>query len=111
MDYIFRASPPCTLFEHANTSIGEHDLSDVIYFVADNCSVNKKLPDDENIPLLGCNSNCLNLAVKRYLGFCYDNRDNNDDCTTAQVIRHTIIDNLSKLMVKLKNDQRQGKAT
>ena len=87
----------------------DRDLSDIIYFVADNCSVNKKFSDDQNIPLLGCNSHRLNLAVKRYLGFNHDDGDTDDDRTPAQVERRFIIDNLGKLMVKLKTIKGKAK--
>ena len=50
-------------------------MIDIIYLVQDNCSVNKKLSRNLGIPLVGCNSHKLNLAVQMYLdlNFADDN--------------------------------------
>ena len=42
-------------------------MIDVIYLEGDNCSVSKKLSSNPGIPLVGCNSHKLNLAVQMYL--------------------------------------------
>lgn len=43
-------------------------LTNVVFFCADNCSVNTKLSNDTGIPLVGCASHRLNLAIQKYLG-------------------------------------------
>ncbi len=39
----------------------------ILYLVGDNCSVNKKIARDMKVPLIGCHSHRLNLAVSAYL--------------------------------------------
>ncbi|KAG3088362.1 hypothetical protein PI124_g17779 [Phytophthora idaei] len=43
------------------------DIGDVIYLVGDNCIVNTKLSDLLIIPLIGCASHRLNLAVQKFM--------------------------------------------
>ncbi|KAE9018887.1 hypothetical protein PF011_g6069 [Phytophthora fragariae] len=43
------------------------DISDVVYLVGDNCAVNSKLADLLDIPLVGCASHRLNLAVQVFM--------------------------------------------
>ncbi|EGZ09385.1 hypothetical protein PHYSODRAFT_254667 [Phytophthora sojae] len=43
------------------------DISDVVYLVGDNCAVNTKLADLLDIPLVGCASHRLNLAVQVFM--------------------------------------------
>ncbi|KAE9246993.1 hypothetical protein PF004_g4534 [Phytophthora fragariae] len=43
------------------------DISDVGYLVGDNCAVNTKLADLLDIPLVGCASHRLNLAVQVFM--------------------------------------------
>ncbi|KAE9260507.1 hypothetical protein PF008_g33086 [Phytophthora fragariae] len=42
-------------------------LSDCVYLVDDNCSVNKLLATIMQVPLVGCASHRLNLAVRHHL--------------------------------------------
>jgi hypothetical protein len=42
-------------------------LNDLIYMVADNASVNRRLSELLGIPLIGCASHRFNLAVKKFL--------------------------------------------
>ncbi|KAE8996964.1 hypothetical protein PF011_g15695 [Phytophthora fragariae] len=42
-------------------------LSDCVYLVGDNCSVNKRLATIMQVPLVGCASHRLNLAVRHHL--------------------------------------------
>jgi hypothetical protein len=51
---------------YLNTLLGYHgrDESAVIYLVGDNCSTNLKLFRDMTVPLIGCHSHKLNLALK-----------------------------------------------
>ena len=50
-------------------------MIDIIYLVGNNCSVKKELSRNLGIPLVGCNSHKLNLAVQMYLdlNFADDN--------------------------------------
>ncbi|ETP36191.1 hypothetical protein F442_15797, partial [Phytophthora nicotianae P10297] len=43
------------------------DLSNVIFLVGDNCAVNRRLARLMGVPLVGCASHRLNLAVRRFL--------------------------------------------
>ena len=43
------------------------NLDNVLFFVADNCSVNKSISTTTGIPMIGCYSHKFNLAVKLYI--------------------------------------------
>jgi hypothetical protein len=51
----------------ATLSLYSKSLENIVFFCGDNCSVNCKLSDDTSIPLIGCASHRLNLAVQEYL--------------------------------------------
>ena len=51
----------------ATLSIFKKSLENVIFNCGDNCNVNLKLNSDTNIPLIGCSSHRLNLAIQKYL--------------------------------------------
>jgi hypothetical protein len=74
----------------------------ISYLIADNCNVNRKISNDLKIPLIGCKSHQLNLAIKRYLGLNHDDGDRADDLSEKQKSRRAIIDKVSKLMKKIK---------
>ena len=66
--------------EHQNYLISllsthERKAADVMFLVGDNCAVNCKLLNDMQIPLIGCNSYRLNLAVQQYLGLSHNSGD------------------------------------
>lgn len=44
-------------------SVYNRNLNDIQYLVGDICTTNKKISNDTNIPLIGCNSHKPNLAV------------------------------------------------
>lgn len=44
------------------------DLTNVVALIGDNCSVNKKLSSLVDIPLIGCASHKLNLAIEQWIG-------------------------------------------
>ena len=49
--------------------IDVHNFSDIIEFIcADNCATNAKLCNDSRVPMKGCESHRLNLAVQESLG-------------------------------------------
>ena len=50
-------------------------IDSVGYLVGDNCNVNRKTADDLGIPLIGCHSHRLNLAVAEYPGLSHDDGD------------------------------------
>ncbi len=64
----------------------------IIFLVGDNCQVNKSLADLMNIPLVGCASHRLNLAVQEYLN---DSED--------------ILQQINKLMKKLSTIKKAAK--
>jgi hypothetical protein len=73
--------------------------------VGDNCSTNRKFARDLVflLPLIGCNSHKLNLAVNWFLGM--DKRDDNiadAKCTAVQLDCCQLLKVLSTLMSKLK---------
>lgn len=79
------------------------NLSSVSFLIGDNCSTNRKVSRILGIPMLGCNSHRLNLAVLRYLGM-----DRNTDdaakkkCTPVQYARRKLLLKISTLMSNLK---------
>jgi hypothetical protein len=87
----------------------ERKTSDVIFLVGDNCAVNCKISNDLKIPLLGCNSHRLNLAVQRFLGLSHNDGDAADQRTIEQVQRRFLLDKLSALMSKLKTIKGKAK--
>ena len=87
----------------------ERKISDVLFLVGDNCAVNCKLSNDMKIPLLGCNSHRLNLAVQRYLGLSHNDGDAADKRSDEQVQRRLLLDKLSLLMSKLKTIKGKAK--
>lgn len=42
-------------------------LEQCLFLVGDNCSVNRRLATLMAVPLVGCASHCLNIAVRQYL--------------------------------------------
>ena len=78
-------------------------ISDLIFIVGDNCNTNKKVAKDLKIPLIGCNSHKLNLAVHLYLGSEEDNdKKAKVKCRADQFNRRVLLHKLSSLMSKLK---------
>ncbi|GMG17930.1 unnamed protein product [Phytophthora fragariaefolia] len=55
-------------------------LSDCLFLVGDNCAVNKRLANLMGVPLVGCASHRLNLAVKSHLA------PHEDDLEKVQVL-------------------------
>jgi hypothetical protein len=53
-------------FIEATLEINEKSLDDVLFLVGDNCSTNLALAELCGIPLVGCASHRLNLAVQPY---------------------------------------------
>lgn len=50
----------------------EKTIADLLYMIGDNCSTMRKLAREHlQIPLIGCYSHKLNLAVKNWLGMAY----------------------------------------
>ena len=47
--------------------IFQKSLDDVIFYSGDNCRVNTKLSNETKIPLIGCASHRLNLAIQEHL--------------------------------------------
>lgn len=43
------------------------DVEDILCFVGDNCSVNRRMSKDLDVPLLGCASHKFNLAVREWI--------------------------------------------
>ena len=81
----------------------KQSMIDIIYLVGDNCSVNKKLSRNLGIPLVGCNSHKLNLAVQMYLGLNFaDDNVAAAKATKSQLSHCTLIKLLCTLMTKLK---------
>lgn len=54
-------------FIEATLKIYGKNLSNVIAFIGDNCSVNKSLSTISEIPLIGCASHKFNLAVEQWI--------------------------------------------
>ena len=85
-------------------------LDDVMYLCGDNCNVNRKISNDLGIPLIGCHSHRLNLAVQQYLGLKNDADDGGaDNRTIEQKERSRLRDNFSALMSKLKTIKGKAK--
>ena len=85
-------------------------VNNVIFLVGDNCNTNRKFVRDLGIPLIGCHSHKLNLAVNWFL--CIDKRDNNiaDAQYTAVQLDHChLLKVLSNLMSKLKTIKGRAK--
>eukprot|EP00171_Calliarthron_tuberculosum_P021734 IDg21734t1 len=79
------------------------DLNSVSFLVGDNCRTNRKVSEITEIPMLGCNSHRLNLAVLRYLGMDRKTEDKaKKKCTPDQYSRRRLLLKLSTLMSKLK---------
>ncbi|KAG3107292.1 hypothetical protein PI124_g14164 [Phytophthora idaei] len=51
------------------------NLSNVKFLVGDNCAVNKRLARIMGVPLVGCASHRVNLAVRSFLSPCEDDLD------------------------------------
>jgi hypothetical protein len=88
----------------------EQCVNNVIFLVGDNCSTNRKFARDHGIPLIGCNSHKLNLAVNWFLGM--DKRDDNipdAQCTAVQLDCCQLLKVLSNLMSKLKTIKGKAK--
>jgi hypothetical protein len=51
----------------ATLSLYKKEVSDVLFLSGDNCSTNKSISNKLGVPLLGCSSHRLNLAVQKYL--------------------------------------------
>jgi len=82
-------------------------LADIQFICGNNCQVNRKVSDDLQIPLLGCNSHRLNLAVQEYLGFHFTIKS--DNRTLSQKQRWNALETLSQLMSKLKTIKGKAK--
>jgi hypothetical protein len=80
-------------------------IADLCYIVGDNCATNKKIATDIGVPLIGCNSHRLNLAVRRWLGI------DRVSCkrTEIQNRRSELISKLQVLMSKLKTIKGKAK--
>lgn len=92
--------------EYLNTLLPyfNRTMEDVLYLVGDNCAVNQKLAKDLNVPMIGCNSHKLNLAVTLYIGLNFKDDDTaKAKCTVEQLARREILQLLSTLMSKLKS--------
>jgi hypothetical protein len=87
----------------------ERKTSDVLFLVGDNCAVNCKLSNDLQIPLIGCSSHRLNLAVQRYLGLSHKDGDAADRRSDDEIQRRSLIDKLSLLMTRLKTIKGKAK--
>jgi hypothetical protein len=75
----------------------------IIYFCGDNCRVNIKFAKDLDMPLIGCNSHKLNLAVQHYLGLNQKDETAADgNYTVKQLDWRPLVKLLSTLMSKLK---------
>ena len=48
-------------------NVYEKDVEDILCFVGDNCSVNRRMAGDLGVPLLGCASHKFNLAVRLWI--------------------------------------------
>lgn len=56
----------CKFFEET-LAMYQKSTNQVSFFSGDNCSVNRKIANIYNIPLVGCYSHRLNLAAKRHI--------------------------------------------
>jgi len=74
------------LFLDSTLASYKRSRADVQYLVCDNCSVNKRLAKDLGVPMVGCASHRLNLAVKMFM-----------DSELKEVV-----DVVRRLMIKLK---------
>jgi hAT family C-terminal dimerisation region len=72
--------------------------ANILYFVADNCNTNRKVANDIGIPLLGCSSHKLNLAVTKFLG----DEENAISGRFENQERWRLLTIITNLMVKLK---------
>ena len=88
----------------------DRSMGDVLYLVGDNCATNRKVSNDTIVPLIGCNSHKLNLAVSRYLGLSVKSDEAaNVQCTAEQLHRRGLVQKLTTLMSKLKTIKGKGK--
>ena len=85
------------------------NIDSVQYMVGDNCSVNRKLARDLDIPFIGCNSHKFNLAVSRHLGMDAKDDEGRKNYDDGQRHRRQLLQALSTLMSTLKTIK--GKAT
>jgi len=79
-------------FIEATLDVYGKRISDISFFVGDNCNVNHCIANIAQKPLIGCYSHKFNLAVEEYL-MKYEN----------------ILDKVHILMVKLRNIKNRGK--
>lgn len=54
-------------FMNATLHLYSKSMNNVVVLIGDNCSTNKKISNDTNIPLIGCASHRFNLAVNFWL--------------------------------------------
>ena len=54
-------------FVEETLQVFDRDESNVVCFVGDNCAVNMKLSTITDIPIIGCNSHKLNLAIEAWI--------------------------------------------
>lgn len=88
------------LVDQYNFDLTPDTFNTVIEFLAgDNCNVNRSLADQLEVPLVGCCSHRLQLAVKDYLG----PEEKKVDGVITQIASpaQTVISNLDKLMGEL----------
>jgi hypothetical protein len=95
-EFLLAFAPPLEEDNFTSISIGDlirstlqldgASLENVMFFCGDNCSVNLKLSDDTGIPIIGCASHGLSLAVKEFLA-----------------VHENVLSKINELMGKLKN--------
>jgi hypothetical protein len=77
-------------FMQATLELYGKNLGNVVAFIGDNCSTNKKISNDTGIPLVGCASHRFNLAVCKWLS------DKPEYCSVLDTI-HSLMTELRKL--------------
>jgi hypothetical protein len=82
--------------------------TDVAYFAADNCSTNRSVATKTNIPLIGCNSHKLNLAVSSFFGLRHE-PGRVDTRSVLQKARAQRLESVSSVMIKFRTIK--GRAT
>jgi hypothetical protein len=82
--------------------------TDVAYSAADNCSTNRSVATKTNIPLIGCNSHKLNLAVSSFFGLRHE-PGRVDTRSVLQKARAQRLESVSSVMIKFRTIK--GRAT
>lgn len=75
-------------FMESTLALYNKSLTNVVAFIGDNCSTNRKISNDCDIPLIGCASHRFNLAVNKWL---------DTECGFQGVL-----DDIHKLMIELR---------